>query len=127
FSPQLKELPGAVDITPITPSTPVPAQMLEATRPSFNSASHTMPMQALGTTPDDHLKLAQGLLEKEMARTDLAPSEIEALREILFGLREHNPQRVGSVYRSAFAEITSPSEAMRQAYEHITQYFAKQS
>jgi len=126
FSPQLKELPGAVDMgAHVTPSaTP---QIAEAPRVAATTGSYTMPMQAIGVNAEDHLKIAQTLLEKELARTDLAPAEAEALREILFGLREHNPQRVGSVYRSAFAEITAPSEGMRQAYEHITQYFAKQS
>lgn len=124
FSPQLKELPGAVDLS--AHSTPVSQPAIEA-RPITSSTSHTMPMQALTLGPDDHLKLAQALLEKEVARPDLAPAEVEALREVLFGLRENNAQRVGSVYRSAFAEITSPSEGMRQAYEHISQYFAKQA
>lgn len=127
FSPQLKELPGAVDVTPHATSTPPPQPMLESPRPSTASGSHTMPMQALGSNHEDHLKIAQALLEKELARTDLVPAEVEALREILFGLREGNPQRVGSVYRSAFAEITSPTDGMRQAYEHITSYFAKVS
>jgi hypothetical protein len=128
FSPQLKELPGStVDMSPQATSTPPPMQIIEASRPLTTTGSHTMPMQALGSLQEDHLKLAQGLLEKELARPDLGAAEVEALREVLFGLRERNPQRIGSVYRSAFAEITSPSDGMRQAYEHITQYFAKQA
>lgn len=123
FSPQLKELPGAVDMS--APTTP-PAQPAIEARPITSSTSHTMPMQAL-SLGDDHLKLAQALLEKEVVRPELAPAAVEALREVLFGLRENNPQRIGSVYRSAFAEIASPSEGLRQAYEHISQYFAKQA
>jgi hypothetical protein len=123
FSPQLKELPGAVDMT--SHSAPAAQPAIEA-RPITSSTSHTMPMQAF-SLGDDHLKLAQSLLEKEVTRPELAPAAVEALREVLFGLRENNPQRVGSVYRSAFAEIASPSEGLRQAYEHISQYFAKQA
>lgn len=130
FSPQLKELPGAVDMSSHAATTTAAIET-RATASGMASGmssgtSHTMPMQAL-TLPDDHLKHAQMLLEKEVVRPDLAPSEVEALREVLFGLREGNAQRVGSVYRSAFAEIDTPTEPMRQAYEHISQYFAKQA
>lgn len=120
FSPQLKELPGSMDVggssVPQVSAAPPPAPA--------TAASHTMPMPAAGSREDDHLKQAQTLLEREIARPDLATAEAEALREVVFGLREHNPQRVGSIYREAFAELRSPSDGLRQAYEHLNQYFA---
>ena len=118
FSPQLKELPGAMDMSH------APAAI--ADRPT------TVKIQAMTATPaaasdDEHLRAAQLLLEKEVARPDLAPPEAEALREVLFGLREKNSQRVGSVYRDAFAELRAPNESLRQAYEHLETYFSKPS
>ena len=110
FTPQLKELPGGVDL----------------------SASHTIetrPAAASIAAPRDdraeHLRAAQQLLEREIARTDLAPAESEALREVLYALRERNLSRVGSIYRDAFSEMKTQSDAVRQALEHLEKYFAR--
>jgi hypothetical protein len=105
FTPQLKELPGAVDMgghhaQAQIPATPAPR------------AEET-----------DHLRAAQALLEREIARPDLTPAESEGIREVLYGLRERNAQRVNLVYRDAFAELRSPSENLRQAREHLDKYF----
>jgi hypothetical protein len=110
FSPQLKELPGAVDMTG------------SSDRPT------TMKIPALSTTPshgEEDLRAAQSLLEREVARQDLQPSETEALREVLFSLRERNVQRVSSVWRDAFAEVRTPSDSLRQAQSHLESYFTK--
>ena len=67
FTPQLKELPGGMEM----------------------GASHTIesrPAASIAAPREDmseHLRAAQLLLEREIARTDLAPSESEALREVL--------------------------------------------
>jgi hypothetical protein len=108
FSGQLKELPAAVDIH-------APAPMAE-TRPT--------PAIAARAEDTEHLRMAQALLERELVRTDLTPKEAEALREVLYALRERNLQRIGSVYRDAFAELRNPSESLRQAYDHLEQFFA---
>jgi hypothetical protein len=63
--------------------------------------------------------MVQALLEREVARPDLTGPEADALREVLFGLRERNIQRVSLIWRDAFAEVKSPSENLRQAYEHL--------
>ena len=110
FTSQLKELPGSVDITAHTPlaeSRPVP-QAIQAPSPEL-----------------DHLRAAQTLLEREVARTDITPSEAEALREVLFALRERNLTRVGIIYHDAFSEVKTQSDGMRQALEHLDRYFQK--
>jgi hypothetical protein len=111
FSPQLKELPGAVDLSGGGNSE----------RPT------TMKIPALTQHNDDDLRAAQSQLEREIARPDLQPAETEALREVLFSLRERNVQRVSTVWRDAFAEVRTPSDALRQAQSHLESYFAKQS
>jgi hypothetical protein len=108
FSGQLKELPGTVDVHAPSPLTDRPTPAISAPRPEDT----------------EHLRQAQALLERELTRTDLAPQEGEALREVLYSLRERNLQRIGSVYRQAFAELRNPSEALKQAYEHLEQFFA---
>ena len=107
FTSQLKELPGAVDLTHQTP--------LEA-RPS---------QQISGTHEFDYLRAAQALLEREVSRPELAPAEAEALREVLFALRERNVARVGVIYRDALGEVKSPSEGVRQASDYLAKYFAQ--
>lgn len=111
FSPQLKELPGAVDMGGSQPRE----------IPSTTMKIPAMPQE------DDHLRAAQTALEKEITRTDLAGPEAEALREVLFGLRERNVQRVGLTWRDAFAEVRSPSDNVRAAYDHLEKYFGKVS
>lgn len=120
FSPQLKELPGAtVDMSHAAPAIEVRPTTMKI--PAIN-------VQATAAEQnDENLRLAQALLEREVARPDLAPAESEALREVLFGLRERNPQRVSSVYREAFAELRAPSENLRAAYDHLENYFGKPS
>jgi len=108
FTGQLKELPGAVDIHAPSPMTDRPVPSIAAPRPEET----------------EHLRQAQALLERELTRTDLAPQEAEALREVLYSLRERNLQRIGSVYRQAFAELRNPSPGLHEAYEHLEQFFA---
>jgi hypothetical protein len=114
FSPQLKELPGAVDMS--------------GTAHNVSDRPTTMKIPALTMTPqasDDDLRSAQSLLEREMARPDLQPAETEALREVLFGLRERSLQRVGMIWREAFAEVRTPDDTLRQAQAHLESYFGK--
>jgi hypothetical protein len=121
FTSQLRELPGAADITSHTPLEP---------RPSFTSiAAPSAPPAPPPSAPPrtdagDHLRAAQMLIEREVARPDLPASDAEGLREVLYAIREHNVGRIASIYRSAFAEVRGGSEGLRQAYEHIEQFFA---
>src|SRR5262245_60138200 len=110
FTTQLKELPGGVDM----------------------GASHTVEGRITASIPAvaaprdervEHLRTAQALLEREIARTDLGPAETEALREVLYALRERNLARVGSIYRDAFSELKTQSEGVKQAFEHLERYF----
>jgi hypothetical protein len=114
FSPQLKELPGSVDLS--SPAT------IE-TRPAAAWIPASTPLQR--DDSGEHLRVAQSLLEREIGRTDLAPAEAEALREVLYALRERNVTRVGGIYRGAFAELKTQSEGVRQAYEHLDKYFQR--
>jgi len=114
FSPQLKELPGSVDLSsPATIETRPAAAWIPASTPPQRDDS------------GEHLRVAQSLLEREIGRTDLAPAEAEALREVLYALRERNVTRVGGIYRGAFSELKTQSEGVRQAYEHLAKYFQR--
>jgi hypothetical protein len=116
FSPQLKELPGAVD-------------MSGTAHPQLgNDRPTTMKIPAMTAAQqgsDDDLRTAQSLIEREMSRPELQPAETEALREVLFGLRERNVQRVASVWRDAFAEVRTPNEGLRQAQALLENYFGR--
>jgi hypothetical protein len=112
FTAQLKELPGSVDMASPTP-------LAEGVRTSIAAPS---PPRDEGA---EHLRNAQALLEREMTRTDLAPAETEALREVLYALRERNLPRIANVYRDALAEVKSPSESLRQALDHLDRYFRR--
>ena len=116
FTSQLKGLPGSVDMTSPTP-------LAEGTR----SGPHPIaaPAQPHRDEGAEDLRVAQSLLERELARPDLAPAENEALREVLFALRERNLPRIANVYRDAFSEVKSPSEGLRQAQDHLDRYFRR--
>jgi hypothetical protein len=120
FSGQLKELPGSVEMAP-------QREISEAPRPT------TMKVPAITTATtttgphEDELRAAQTILERELARPDLAARESEALREVLYGLRERNTARVGMIWREAFAEVRTPTEGLRQAHDHLERHFGKPS
>ena len=109
FTSQLKELPGSVDMT--THST------LAEARP--------ITQQIPASQEPDYLRAAQVLLEREITRPDLAPAEGEALREVLFALRERNVARVGVIYKDAMGEVKNPSDGVRQASEYLEKYFSR--
>jgi hypothetical protein len=115
FSPQLKELPGSVEVHS--------PQQIE--QPAGSTTQRSMPALNPDLVAVENLKSAQSLLEREIGRTDLAPSEAEALRELLYALRERNLARVGSIYRDAFSELSAPSATLQQAFEHLEKYFQR--
>lgn len=119
FSPQLKELPGAMDMS----------QHQRGEIPEGGVRPTTMKIPAMTTahTAEDDLRVAQTLLERELERPDLVPAEGEALREVLFGLREKNTARVGIIWREAFAEVRTPTDGLRLAHDHLERYFGKAS
>ncbi|HUJ15002.1 MAG TPA: hypothetical protein VL284_14545 [Thermoanaerobaculia bacterium] len=116
FTSQLKELPGSMDMTAPTP-------LAEAARTGPHPIA--APPQPPRDEAAEHLHAAQTLLEREIARPDLAPGETEALREVLYALRERNLPRIANVYRDAFSEVKSPSEGLRQAQDHLDRYFQR--
>jgi hypothetical protein len=114
FTSQLKELPGSVDMTShssLADSRPMPQQAI--------------PASATVSPDPDHLRAAQSLLEREVARPDVTGADGDALREVLFALRERNTSRVGSIYRDAFSEVKMPTEAIRQAFDHLERFFQR--
>src|SRR5258708_16936870 len=113
FSPQLKSLPAGNDV--VQQATIVEA----AAQPRVAIA------QAASHVDDEHLRLSQALLERELGRTDLQPGEAEALREELYALRERNVARVGIVHKQALAQMKTTSEGIRQAQEHLDNYFQR--
>ena len=112
FTSQLKELPGTVDMSSQT--------ALADNRP----APQAIPAVA-HESGVDHLRAAQALLEREVARPDVTGADGDALREVLFALRERNSTRVASIYRDAFSEVKSPTEGIRQAFDHLERYFQR--
>ena len=108
FTPQLKELPGGVDMGSPTPLA--------------ESRSAQLPASPRSEEPD-HLRMAQTLLEREVARPEMAPADAETVREVLYGLRERNLHRVNLVYREAFRELRSPSDGVKRAWEHLDAHF----
>ncbi|HEV8660855.1 MAG TPA: hypothetical protein VGS96_19805 [Thermoanaerobaculia bacterium] len=108
FTSQLRELPGAVDIHSHAPLAETHAPQIPAAR----------------AADPDHLRAAQTILEQEVLRTDLEPAEAEAVREVLYGLRERNLPRVASIFRDAFGELRTPSDSIRKAYDHLERYFS---
>lgn len=116
FSPQLKELPGAVEMAP-------QREIVEGPKPTTMKVP-AVPATTAGAS-EDELRSAQSLLERELARPDLGAREGEALREVLYGLRERNPSRVALVWRDAFAEVRTPTEGLRQAHDHLERYFGR--
>jgi hypothetical protein len=118
FSPQLKELPGAVDMSGGS-TREISAEQRPTT---MRVAAVTTPASAV---EDERLRAAQTALEREVARPELAGAEADALREVLFGLRERNVTRVSNIWREAFAEVRAPSENVRAAYDQLERYFAK--
>src|ERR1051325_181919 len=109
FSPQLKELPGSMEMAP---QPQVEAQTARPIAPPAQSSA-------------EHLRVAQSLLEREIGRADLAPPEAEALRELLCAIRERNLPRVANIYRDAFSELQQPSDSLKQAFEHLDAYFRR--
>jgi hypothetical protein len=115
FSPQLKELPGSVDMGGQT-------RELSDRPTTMKIPAVTMPPATVpNLSQEDHLRAAQALIEREVTRPDLPSADAEALREVLFGLRERNLQRVGSIWRDAFGELGARTDGLRQAYDHLEQ------
>lgn len=122
FSPQLKELPGTVDMS----GGHTRPEVSEGVRPT----TMKIPAMTATATPasgahEEDLRAAQSLLERELIRPDISAGEAEALREVLYGLRERNAARVASVWRDAFAEVRTPTEGLRQAHDHLERYFGR--
>ena len=118
FSPQLKELPGSVDMGGSQPreitDRPTTMKIPAVTVPPSTAA-------APNAGQEEHLRAAQTLIEREVTRTDLSPADTEALREVLVGLRERNLQRVGLTWREAFGDLATRSDVLRQAAAHLDQ------
>jgi hypothetical protein len=123
FSPQLKEIPGSVDMSSPTPL----AEARPPAPPSYAAAPPPPPPPPPAAHRDDHdtLRQALALLDREMSRPEVTGSEVDALRDLLNALRDQNAARVGSIYREAFGEIRNPTEGLRQVYELLEQHFRR--
>ncbi|MBV8519835.1 MAG: hypothetical protein JO197_20760 [Acidobacteria bacterium] len=116
FSPQLKELPGSVDMS----SAPREVTTGEV-RPTTMKIPAMQNASSAAANDDEHLRAALALLEREVTRPDLAPADAEGVREVVYGLRERNLQRLNLIWRDALREVRTKSDAARQAYEHLEQ------
>jgi hypothetical protein len=124
FSPQLKEIPGSVDMSSPTPLAegrpPAPPP------PSYAAAPPPPPPPPAAPREDhDSLRQALSLLDREMSRPEVTGHEVDSLRDLLNALRDQNTARVGSIYREAFGEIRNPTEGLRQVYELLEQHFRR--
>jgi hypothetical protein len=124
FSPQLKEIPGSVDMSSPTPLAegrpPAPPP------PSYAAAPPPPPPPPAAPREDhDSLRQALSLLDREMSRPEVTSHEVDSLRDLLNALRDQNTARVGSIYREAFGEIRNPTEGLRQVYELLEQHFRR--
>lgn len=120
FTHQLKALPANMDLhsTPELTHHPI----AENPHPAMTAATPaTAQRPAAGWS--DVLQQALTMLETELSRPDVDPRSAETLREVTFALREHNLQRVQMIYRDAFSEIASPTDAVRTAYNLIDAHF----
>jgi hypothetical protein len=116
FTAQLRELPGSVDLH-------------QGQGAIGRSPVQTLPgTSGVSARPELPGPLAESLslLEAEMRKGGLDAKSGEAMRELVFALRERNVQRVGLVYREAFSELTAPSDPLRRAYELLASHFAAQ-
>jgi hypothetical protein len=114
FTPQLKQLPGSFDMH-------MPGSLSEPSR-----GGYSLPATAEEQDEEDlpaPLRNALTTLDAEVKRPDLDPRSAEALREVVFSLRERDLQRARLIYRDAFSELTFPSPALKTAYEQIDSYF----
>lgn len=112
FTAQLKELPGNVDLS---------------SQPSLPE-SRNAPPEAAPIAQAQHpeaLRQALSLLEVETRRPDIDAHTADALREVVYALRERNVQRLSTVYREAFSEIIGPTETVRKAYDLIDDYLKR--
>jgi len=116
FTPQLKQLPGSFDMhAPATLHEPRSGYTL-------TSGSAARPGDGDRDLPGP-LREALSALEAEVRRPDLDPRSAEALREVVFSLRERDLQRARLIYRDAFSELTFPSPALKGVYEQMDNYF----
>ena len=112
FTAQLKELPGNVDLSS------------QPSLPESRNAPPEAPPIAQAQHPEA-LRQALALLEVETRRPDIDPQTADALREVVYALRERNVQRLSTVYREAFSEIIGPTETVRKAYDLIDDYLKR--
>jgi hypothetical protein len=116
FSPQLKELPGAVDVA--SPPREI------ADRPTTAKIPAVSVPPAAPAAEDEHLRAAHQILEREVIRPEMPAQDAEALREVLAGLRERNTARVAAVWRTVFSSLTTRTDALRLAEDHLGNAFA---
>ncbi len=115
FSRQLKELPGAVDVT--SEDKPVSFKR----EPRTIETDDTNPRPNLGLP--EPLARAAALMDRELQRQDVDPSQLSAVREVSFALQDRDLPRTRMIYKAAFSELTFPSDLLQQAFELIESYF----
>ena len=118
FNQQLKQLPARVGME--AEDDRPPAEPKRQVEPRSGPAEEGTQEVLAGP-----LLQALGLIEEELTRVDLDPQSSEALREVVFALREKDLQRARLVYKDAFSELTVPSEGLKQAYELLDEHFRR--
>lgn len=109
FTPQLKELPTTFDMQSPT---------------GFDESKPAITTRVEPELPEP-LRKALAILDHELKRPDLEGASGEALRELVFALRERDLQRTGLVYRDVFTEVGTGSELLRTAYDLLDSYFRR--
>lgn len=125
FTHQLKALPSNMDIHSTPELTPHAA---DQTHPYAVQGAAVASQASSARAPmPEPLQQALTMLEQEAARADVDPRSAESLREVTFALRDNNLPRAQSIYREAFSEIASPTEAVRNAYNLIDAHFSRRA
>ena len=113
FTSQLKQLPGSFDLQ-------VASTLSEPARSGYTLTASAEPEEP---GLPEALRGALATLENEVRRPDLDPRSADALREVVFSLRERDLQRARLIYRDAFSELSFPSPALKAAYDQMDNYF----
>lgn len=113
FNNQLRQLPGSVGLDALD------AERSAQRRPEPEPAISEPPSREV----PKQLRQAVSLMELEMRRADLDSSSRDALKELVYALREYDFKRAQLIYRDAFSELSAPSENLRRAYDLLDSHF----
>ena len=115
FNNQLRQLPGSVGLDALADEVP-------ASHRSQSVSTSSASAPGIDEVPRE-VRQAVSLMELELKRVDMDAGSKEALKELIYALREFDFKRAELIYRDAFSELSAPSENLRRAYELLDSHF----